>query len=484
MRHPSVSWPAVAAALIALGLIAAACGGGDDEGASEAPAPATPTEADAGPPQAPEPAREPEPAPEAEPEPAPEPEPMREPEPEPAPEPEPMREPEPEPEAESEPEPAPAAAFTISFAGVSFAADPSIVTSAQSSVVPAVAVGPGPGVGSGNPQFIRLVFNDAAIDDFFPPDPRIPQIHVYPVAEYGGLFEVEAIAGEIDDLRSLLRERDPGLLGSTLPHLPPQPAVQTFWAKFAFVDFVNGSGIRYITQFDQGPNPITNDSTFYTFQGLTDDGRYYVAAFFPIATSSLPATAAEVDIQAILADDFGAYIQETIATLFDLDAADFDPDLSRIDAMLASLLVEPALEEAAAHVNAFAYCANVGTNDFPLNDDRWGGAAMPAEIIAAVGQDFPFGWRCFEGAVLWCDVGANIPCSVQTIGEPSREPTEGMFVHCEVFPDADFIPAVATGRGGVFEWRCDGTQPVIVQQVLHLDERGFIDEFWSVVSTS
>ncbi len=476
MRHRSVSWPAVAAALIALGLIAAACGGGDDEGASEAPAQASATEADAEPAQAvnAEPAPEPEPAPEAEPEPAPEPEPMREPEAEP----EPMR----EPEAEPEPEPAPAS--TISFAGVSFAADPSIVTSAQSSIVPAVPVGAGPGPGSGNPEFIRLVFNDAAIDDFFPPDPRIPQIHVYPVAEYGGLFEVEAVAGEIDDLRSLLRERDLDLLGSTLPHLPLQPAVQTFWAKFAFIDFVNGSGIRYIMQFDQGPNPITNESIFYTFQGLTGDGRYYVAAFFPVATSSLPATAAEVDIQAILADDFGAYVQETIANLFDLDAADFEPDLSRIDALLASLLVEPQFDETAAHTNAFAYCADVGASDFPLEDDRWGGAEMPTEIIAAIGQDFPFAWRCFEGTVLRCDFGANIPCGAQTIGEPSREPTEGMFVYCEELPDADFIPAVATGRGGVFEWRCDGTQPVIVAQVLTLDERGFIDEFWDVVPTS
>lgn len=47
----------------------------------------------------------------------------------------------------------------------------------------------------------------------------------------------------------------------------------------------DGGGIRYLTQFGQAAGLITNPELFYTFQGLTDDGAYYVAAVFPVAQS-------------------------------------------------------------------------------------------------------------------------------------------------------------------------------------------------------
>ena len=46
--------------------------------------------------------------------------------------------------------------------------------------------------------------------------------------------------------------------------------------------------MRYLSYFSQGPNPVLDQQVFYTFQGLTDDGQFYVAAFFPVQTGIFP----------------------------------------------------------------------------------------------------------------------------------------------------------------------------------------------------
>jgi hypothetical protein len=40
--------------------------------------------------------------------------------------------------------------------------------------------------------------------------------------------------------------------------------------------------VRFITQYSQAALPVSNDSAFYAFIGITDDGAYLVSATLPV----------------------------------------------------------------------------------------------------------------------------------------------------------------------------------------------------------
>jgi hypothetical protein len=132
----------------------------------------------------------------------------------------------------------------------------------------------------------------------------------------------------------------------------------------------------------------------------------------------------------------------------------------------------------------FAYCAAVGTIDAP--DSRWAGADIPPQVLAAMQQELGQGinpeatfWRCFEGTVLGCNIGANLPCGP---ANTSTEPTGAMRQHCLHFPDSG-IPYAVTGHNMVHNWTCAGTEPQLTgNDYFHADERGFVAEVWYQVT--
>lgn len=137
----------------------------------------------------------------------------------------------------------------------------------------------------------------------------------------------------------------------------------------------------------------------------------------------------------------------------------------------------------------FAYCAAVGHVDAP--DARWAGPALPQAVadgtvrLGLVSADAPpeirehTAWRCMGGKVWLCAFGANLPCNDRA--RTSKAPTKGMIAFCEEHAGSDFIPAFATGRDTVYEWRCDGKTPTIVRVVGKPDARGFLSAYWHLL---
>ena len=133
----------------------------------------------------------------------------------------------------------------------------------------------------------------------------------------------------------------------------------------------------------------------------------------------------------------------------------------------------------------FAYCAAVGTIDAP--DARYQGPPLPASIerglrqavgappgdAASFSQSY---WRCMDGEVYACTVGANLPCTAKA--DANRTPGPAPTTFCAEQPDADVIPAYVTGRETVYAWRCQHGAPVIERQVATADARGFIAAIW------
>ncbi len=145
----------------------------------------------------------------------------------------------------------------------------------------------------------------------------------------------------------------------------------------------------------------------------------------------------------------------------------------------------------ARYTDPFAYCAAVGTVDTP--DERYAGPKVPDTVARGImkatnaSPNAPLDvfvensfWRCMDGQVYGCTVGANLPC--QAKADTNRTPTAGEIEFCRTNPNSDFIPAAVTGRETVYEWRCTSGRPDIVRQVLQPDRRGFISNFWYAIS--
>lgn len=122
-------------------------------------------------------------------------------------------------------------------------------------------------------------------------------------------------------------------------------------------------------------------------------------------------------------------------------------------------------------------CTRLGTDDTlrsvpaslgPAVNAVFGTRMPPAEAARMTS------YRCFKGRVLLCTVGANLPCGKANVSR--RLP--GADAYCRENPNADAIPAAATGHDTVFGWRCSGRKATILRRAAHVDPRGFVEEFW------
>jgi len=168
----------------------------------------------------------------------------------------------------------------------------------------------------------------------------MPRIVVYPADAYAAMHPLAK--AQIEQLQALLEARPP-IPGGTLPYLPLVNAAQVLHSQLAYLPFANGAGVRYVTAFTQDVSPTTNQQLIYTFQGLTDDGLYYVAAFFPVKTAVLPDTVRAEEWEGFHLN-YATYVAETKAALDNLAPLDFTPDLSLLDAVVTSLAAEPDVE--------------------------------------------------------------------------------------------------------------------------------------------
>jgi hypothetical protein len=162
-----------------------------------------------------------------------------------------------------------------------------------------------------------------------------PRVMVYPIQEYADMSEFART--EIEELQSLLQTRPPVIEGE-MPALPLINAAQVFHAQLEYLNFQNGQGVRFVSQYSQDISPVFNRSLFYTFQGLTGDGAYYVAAFFPLSAEGLPDEPTVEDYPAFAAE-YQEYLTETTEQLDALRADQFQPNLDVLDNLIKSLVV-------------------------------------------------------------------------------------------------------------------------------------------------
>lgn len=230
--------------------------------------------------------------------------------------------------------------IVVDYEGIHFIADSSLAESIRPEVVPANPAVEGEPIWYAGPEHIRFTFANPHLLEGrtrmgINLEPEA-QILIYPLAE---LVEIDPwVQTQIETLQSLLAERGPVPEGG-LPLLPNTNASQAFHAQAQYLDTGTVQGLRFISQHAQEVRPVNNQELFYTFQGLTSDGAYYVAVFFPVTTAVLPDKIEVEDWEAFSAS-FATYLAETTAVLEKLPPAEFNPDLTLLDAVVISLRVE------------------------------------------------------------------------------------------------------------------------------------------------
>jgi hypothetical protein len=147
---------------------------------------------------------------------------------------------------------------------------------------------------------------------------------------------------------------------------------------------------------------------------------------------------------------------------------------------LNALPVLPAQPEAAAANDPVGYCKAAGTRDSvrslpsTLRSAAAAALGLPPGAAGSAGSEGYF-WRCMDGVVYVCAVGANIPC--QSKADAAQRNT-GAEAFCKQNPDAESVPAYATGHRTIYGWRCVSGAAVHGKPAMRLDRRGFQADFW------
>jgi hypothetical protein len=218
--------------------------------------------------------------------------------------------------------------LSFTYEGVSFITDPSLATTARGQVVPAKSAVADAPYWEIHPQYTSILFEGYPVTG----STESPLITVYPVEEFRGMSEPAQKI--LDGLAQFLKDKPADSL--SIPALPVRNSVQSFRSNVKFLDIQNGHGVRFLAFYTQGLVQVNNAEIFYTYQGLTNDGRYVVSVIMPVNHPDLPATA-----QSQTAAGTPGSAQEYYASLSEKLSAQpdgsFTPDLAKLDAMVQSL---------------------------------------------------------------------------------------------------------------------------------------------------
>jgi hypothetical protein len=98
--------------------------------------------------------------------------------------------------------------------------------------------------------------------------------------------------------------------------------------------------VRFLTQLTQGMTLINNTELFYTFQGMTSEGNYYIAAILPVSNPELPTDSNVSGEQTNAMDDYRNYLSNAITLLNEQPADAYTPDLNILDALIRSIEIK------------------------------------------------------------------------------------------------------------------------------------------------
>jgi hypothetical protein len=227
-----------------------------------------------------------------------------------------------------------------------FTYDPNLALLVEAGTVDAVPPSPEVMFSDAHPALVQFSFlgYNGGRPAQLPYPFQTPRLMVFPTQDFAnfGPDQPTGFPQQLENLRTLLETR-PDLAERcaqaapggepALPFLPWLNSAQVLCAQPQYIEFDGGSGIRYLTTFSQGPNPILDPAIFYTFQGLSDDGELYFSAVFPTASGLFPLEVHPGANDQLPDSDYTEELAALNAQSGDL----FQPALGQLDALIRSL---------------------------------------------------------------------------------------------------------------------------------------------------
>jgi len=235
---------------------------------------------------------------------------------------------------------------------MSLSYDQSLASALEVEAVEAVPFNPEVIAAETHPGYVRFRFGgyQEGRRSWLPYPLDGPQVMVYRTEEFAAFGEdPTGFSRQLQALRALLKDR-PDLSSRVaeamdrepqetpyLPFLPWLNSTQAFCAQPGYTEFEGGAGIRYLTAFLQEA-AISDSQVFYTFQGVTDDGTYYVAAVLPLTTKVFTEESA-AELGPFGPEEWHAFLTQGVARLNAQPGDRFAPTLATLDGMVASIRV-------------------------------------------------------------------------------------------------------------------------------------------------
>ena len=265
---------------------------------------------------------------------------------------------------------------TVSYEGIRFTFDPSLAPNVKYETIPAMTDGKPSDIVPEHPAFtlvgyprrrgmwdsdptirifsiarfreaVAVASKENAKNVIYPPNP--PDWTIYFDEEVRVLKALLATKPPQANVgRFLAKARGEPGCSAAMPFLPMWEACQAFAGHVRYVNFKNGQGVFFLTQWDRETAQISNDGLEYAYQGITNDGQYWVYAEFSVAAPFLP-RGDEPEVVAwneknyLLSHKSQAYEEYLRPVLIKLEALPpnkFQPNLELIEQLIESLDVQ------------------------------------------------------------------------------------------------------------------------------------------------
>jgi hypothetical protein len=234
---------------------------------------------------------------------------------------------------------------TVAFDGIGFTFDEALGASVNITQVPAEPPMPDTPLFASPHHLAFTVYGPRSEGAKVPRANSAPGVvRFYPTAD---LADYAWPSQQLADLQSLVDAR-PDLAAYTaaddvegaqsLPFVLDGSSGQAIHARAHYVDTPDLAGVAFLTVFRQDVYPFAAGDFWYTFQGLSTDGSWYVAADFAIEAGAFPAKVSQK--QAKRTSTVGKWLEYQERSLETLDEAApgaFTPPLTSIDALVESI---------------------------------------------------------------------------------------------------------------------------------------------------
>ena len=182
-------------------------------------------------------------------------------------------------------------------------------------------------------------------------------IYVFPIEDYRRMYPIsnehnyrEQFDEQLKGLQKVIKDKN-YRKGNQIPFIPFWNGSQTFQKKVNHFSFQNGKGIFFLTQFDIETTLVSNEGLTYCFQGISNDGKNYILAKFPVSVSFLPKDYDADEFEGYKLSSaysgnepkqntYEDYVLRIAKRLDNLKPNEFEPNLNQIEKLISSLKIE------------------------------------------------------------------------------------------------------------------------------------------------